>query len=129
MNIIAWRAFYSEDREFENGPDLLASFGDLPYDGLLSVALYYDESRPDGHPYRDIVSCLVEHAKSPYSHDYCFAVQSEAGPMFMFDAGPPAEIRRRYPGAIVKRGKGVDPETFKRVQQKVMASVECPTCN
>lgn len=129
MNIIGWRAFYTEDREYENGDDLLESFKTLPNDGLLSVVLYLDRNRPDGHPYREIVSCPAEFSKSPYSHDYCFAVQSENGPMFMFDPGPPKDIKKRYPGAIVKRGKGVDPDTFKQVQAKVMGSVECPECN
>jgi hypothetical protein len=129
MKIIGWRAFYTEGREYENGPDLLGSFSRPPDDGLLAVVLYHDRPRPDGRPVRTIVSCPLKFAQSPYGHDYCFAAPSEDGPLFMFDPGPPAEIERRYPGAIVKRGKGVDDETFARIRQKVMAAVECPVCS
>ena len=106
MNVTAWKAWYTEDRQFAS--DIAPGFDtvdwvDLPDDGVLLVVLYMDETGGHGKPYRQILS----------GSDWYFTAQSENGLMYMSNNDSPEENKLRYPGCILKRGKGVDMQTMK----------------
>jgi hypothetical protein len=130
MKIAGWRAWYTGDRIYTNGPDLLKSFVDLPDDGLLCLCVYHDEFAGDVR-YRTFVSCPPEQAQDPYSHDYCFGAESVQDLVFMFSKGPIKDIMSRYdiPRKNIKKGYGVDIMEFRRVNGLMTEAVDCPTCS
>lgn len=113
--IIGWRALYTEGREFVHCE---TAWADAPDDGLLVWVLYLNKRRPDGSPERMILD----------GKKWYFTAPSERGLAYLCNDDPPKINRLRYPGCILKQGKGVDLETLALRNAEAMAAVECPGC-
>lgn len=109
MRVIAWRAFYRGSRVYTSERTV---WEDLPGDGVLSIVLYFDEAAPSRDPLRRIME----------GSDYYFRAPGESGPIFGHSDETPESIRRRYPGASIKRGQWTDDETMHRITQQARAA-------
>lgn len=109
MRVKSWRAFHTEGR-IATGKSLSA-FKRLPKYGFLSLVLYFDEKRPDGKPYREIVD-----GKDHYVG---------WGDMRFLCSNDPVEVLEAdYPGCVVKYGKEIDFDDFKAVDAQAVAAVD-----
>ena len=80
-------------------------FAELPDDGVLEIVVYFDDGR------RNFLGAM----------DYYFYAPHADGPIYGSDIHTTAdEIRRRYPGAVVKRGKWVPEATMARVTAEAL---------
>ena len=114
MPVTAWRAYYTDDRAFASTE---TPWRDLPDDGVLLVRLYYDEFTRGGD---------VRYTKSLSGDDHYFHVPGTD--LFGCNNDPIPEIRARYPGAVVKRGKWTTHAEMQRVKADAKAA-PCPTDN
>ena len=84
-----------------------AEWAALPDDGLVEAVIYFDDGR------RNTLGAM----------DWYFYAPHPDGPIYGSDIyTTPDEIRRRYPGAIVKRGKWVPEETMARITAEALAA-------
>jgi len=99
---------------------------DLPDDGLLGIRWYEDkfkEPDPNGNTVRIGLKMT--------GMDYYFQAPGPNGIIMGADidhreVDRKEEIQRRYPGAVVKRGKWTDPDTFDDAWQDIKAATELP---
>lgn len=104
-----WRAWYTNGRTFNSDDD---AWSDLPHDGVLVIVVYLDEysGADDGVQHRYILD----------GSDWYFHVPDEG--IIGSNSDSASEILERYPGALLKRGKWTDPETFRAVKQAAVES-------
>ena len=107
----AWRVYYTDSREYSSAE---TDWAELPDDGVLLLRLYYDAFSRGG----------VRYTKSLSGDDYYFHVPGTD--LYGCNNDPPAEIRERYPGAVVKRGKWTTHAEMRRVQQR-SKEASCPS--
>lgn len=90
MTVQGWRAWYVGGQVYEG--TTFAQWHDLPADGVLVVMLYYDRDAAQGRPLRLSLS----------GDDYYWQT-----PAAVFGSSKDAQeqIKLRYPGASLKRGK------------------------
>lgn len=117
MKPVAWRALLIDGREITAKRRLLNAFGKLP-DGMnmLSLVLYFDEARPDGKPYREIVD----------GKDHYVAWNSPEGLKFFCSNDPIAKIETKYPGCVIKLGIEIPYEEFRATNAQAFAAVDPP---
>ena len=99
MRAIRWRAWV-EDLGAQDGFTLhqggLDEWADLPDDGIICVMIYFSQNAPSGMPLRRIA----------HSSDRYFMFIGPDGNWVIGDNNDDAsEISRRYPTAVIKRGK------------------------
>lgn len=83
------------------------AFEALPPDGVIEMAVYFDDGR------RNMLG----------GHDFYFYAPHRDGQIYGSESYTTEdEIKRRYPGAIVKRGKWVPEETMARVAELALAA-------
>lgn len=104
-----WRAYYSGGRRYtsrEHAPE------DLPRDGVLGIVKYLDRRTRGGVQYRQILS----------GDDHYFWWRGE----WFCNNDPPDEIERRFPGAMILRGKWTLSGEMDRVQAEMAEAREEP---
>lgn len=104
-----WRAYYAGGARFssrETKPE------ELPPDGLLGIVKYTGEFTTGGVPYRLILS----------GDDHYFFWQGE----WFCNRDSPEEIERRYPGALILRGKWTTDAEMERVRAEMDRAREVP---
>lgn len=101
--VIGWRIWYTCDRHFNSEQHEWAG---LPNDGVLCLKLFYEEMASGDERY----TLLLD------GDDYYFHTPDTN--LFGCSNDPPEEIRERYPGAIIKRGKWTTAEEFYRVKDR-----------
>lgn len=113
MKVIAWKAWYcggmavcSTEAEWENLPD----------DGMLGYVVLFNELKEDGKHHHRISTGRDWYWKSAGMRD---------DPIYGYSNDEPEEIRRRYPGANLKRGKWTDDPEMYRVSAE-MAEWDLP---
>jgi hypothetical protein len=111
MEVAGWRVWYigknvCEGRTFEQWERLLA-------DGVLFVKLYYDEKTSAGIPLALNLSGDDWYWQTP---DGVFGSSND----------PHAEIKKRYPGASIKRGKWGTVEEMDAANIAAIAAREGP---
>lgn len=106
---VAWRAWYVDGRTYDSRS---CRWRDLPDDGALGFRIYFLEMpAPDGLPQARVMS----------GSDYYFCVP---GVGYFDSDDEPAEIRRRYLGAIIKRGKWTTDREMIEVNRLMMDARE-----
>lgn len=113
MKTIAWRAFFTEGRTFSAKSNLVEVFRRLPEMGFLSLVLYHDEIRPDGHHYRTIVD----------GGDHYVAFN---GAEFKSVNTSIRKLNKEHPGCIIKLGTEIPREDFMVVNSLAMSAIELP---
>lgn len=104
-----WRAYYADGARYssrESRPE------DLPRDGVLGIVKYLDKRTQAGKPYRAILS----------GDDHYFYWQGE----WFSNSDPVDEIRRRYPGALLLRGRWTASAEMECVQAEMARAREEP---
>ena len=113
MKVAGWRAFYTEGRVFDSAT---IAWAGLPDDGVLVVVVYLDENGADGLPLRQLNSGTA----------WYFEFKSELDVAYLGNNAPREENEIRYPGCILKRGKGVDLATMDIVEKLAMEAKTAP---
>lgn len=111
MNVEGWRAYYTDGRAFDSATH---DWVDLPDDGLLVLVIYYDRWSGDG---------TVQQRMTLDGDDHYFHVPGTE--LFGCNNDPIEEIERRFPGAVVKRGKWTEATEFYYTKERAR-SAGCP---
>lgn len=109
MALVGWRAYFADGARYDSrgtAPE------ELPTDGVLGIVKYKPERTRAGKPYREILS----------GYDHYFWWRGE----WFGNSDPSDEIERRYPGALILRGKWVTNAEMKRVQADMARAREEP---
>lgn len=110
MTVIGWKVWFADGRVAAGAtPEEWAA---LPEDGVLIVMLYYDEFT-EADPelrYRRILQGNDSYWLSRGEADHIYGQSDEAA----------AAICERYPGAVVKRGKWTDDESYRLAAEAAM---------
>ncbi len=114
MKVIDWHVFYDDGKEFTSAR---TDWDSLPRDGVQAVVLYFDEVTKAGAPYRRIMS----------GHDFYFRADGSRGYIFADSDDPAGEIKKRYPGALILRGKWADEETHYAINFMASEAKEAPS--
>lgn len=103
MKVIAWKVWYTGGAAFCSDA---ASWNDLPDDGVLGVVTVFDDRHTGtGARLKRSIDGRDWYWRSP-------GIDGE--PIFGFSDDDPDEIRSRYPGAVLLRGKWAsDPEMYR----------------
>ena len=104
MNVVGWRAWYLGGRAFDSKTN---TWADLPDDGVIQIYLFMDtRDQTTRLPYR----------RGMAGSDFYWHVAGE-GVYGCCDASEmkPDEILKRYPGALIKRGRWVSQEEYDAV--------------
>lgn len=109
MTPVGWLAWYTEGRRYSSDE---TAWDDLPDDGALLFVVYFDRTTPGG----------VRHKRILSGADYYF----RQGPLLADTNDPPDEIRRRYPGAVIKRGKWTTDDDMARVLAEAKSAMTQP---
>jgi len=109
--VIAWVLYYADNvphtAVVDDAGKHIDYFKSLPDDGVQSWYLYKADGRREGHE----------------GSQWYYIVVTPEGIVYDSDArmANPEEIQKRYPGAIVKRGKRVSNEHFERIRHDAFA--------
>lgn len=114
MKPVAFRA-YHQSGETTAKRNLLNAFGRLP-DTMLHLVVYYDEARPDGWPFRDLVD----------GRDHYVAWDGPDGLKFFASNDPVRKIEAEFPGCTIKLGVEIAWDDFKEIDRAAVAAVEPP---
>lgn len=111
--IVALQAWFAGDRvfrgEFAGAAELIEWWRGLPDDGALAFRAWFNHRAP-----------VRLGARLSGCRWYFLLAQEDAA--LDGDDGPPEEIRRRYPQAILKRGQLVGIEEMRRVNEALRAA-------
>ena len=99
MNVIGWATWYDNNRIFTSED---AVWEDLPDDGIQAIVLFQDDSS------KNVIN----------GYDYYFKV----GDIFGGNNDNPRDTAKRYPGAVIKRGRWTTTEEIHRINSEVLAS-------
>jgi hypothetical protein len=114
MRVASWKAWYIGGRVFCSATH---AWADLPDDGMLFLKLYFDERTPDG----------VQLGQNCSGDDWYWHVPGTD--LYAHDSRQTRdEIERRYPGAILKRGKWTTPDEMQRVNAEANGQHEFKPC-
>lgn len=108
--IVAFRAWYTQRREYRfdcaTDEEFMEQFASLPGDGFLACKLFYDT-----------FSGKVRHARNISGDEWywAFMVPGEGIGFDHQSRVTREDIARRYPGAIIKRGKATSEADMARV--------------
>lgn len=100
MKVIGWRVWVDDGRIFTS----INHWADIPEDGIILMYIYKEGGYREGFS----------------GHDHYFHAPHSEGTIYGCNDDPIEEIEKRYPGAIVKKGKWVPPEVFERVQKEAV---------
>ena len=110
--IIAMQAWYGGGRvfkgDFENSQELIDWWRSLPDDGALGFRAWFNQFKP--------VRTGLRSSGMPW-----YFLLDQDDPALDGDHDP-LEIRRRYPNAILKRGKLVGVAEIERVNEEITAA-------
>ena len=108
--VVGWRIWYTNDREYSQRD---TDWSELPDDGVLALALYYDSWNHDNTIRHKMVLTGDDH----YFHD-------PESDIYGCNNDPIDEITERYdiPTEYIKRGKWTDSETMDSVHQQARDS-------
>lgn len=98
-----WRVWYDDGTVYDS---CRRDWAGLPDDGLLVKMLYYDDGT------RQIQQ----------GADYYFVAPHAEGDIHGASSAPLEVIRRRYPGAIVKRGRWAPDGYYRRICEEAHSS-------
>jgi len=111
--LIGWKAWVATQYGFTRYNSLQHTWEDLPEDGILAVRTYESKGfRFAGADY---------YFMAPGPNDVIFGIDYDRR-----DADVREEILKRYPGAVVRRGKWTDVETFDLVNNEMQAAEQWP---
>jgi hypothetical protein len=103
MEMIRWRAWYRGGGVFDSEE---TEWADLPDDGLLIVAILFNEYSRGGERYRRIMM----------GSDWCWLCELEGRWTLCEGNETKEEILERYPDAVLKRGAWTSDEELDRVR-------------
>lgn len=117
--IIGWRAWYEIADGWIVYDSNMMAWEDLPDDGMLALRWYEDTEKPNNPG--------IPNGLKLTGVDYYFMAPGPQGEIMGGDIdrreiNVKEEIKQRYPGAVVKRGKWTDPDTFDSAWQDVKAA-------
>lgn len=104
-----WRAYFVDGARYSSGETKPEQ---LPADGVLGIVKYKPERTQAGKPYREILS----------GYDHYFFWRGE----WFGNSDTRKDIERRYPGALILRGKWTTGAEMKRVQGEMDRAQEEP---
>lgn len=107
MKVIGWRIWYADGTSISSRE---SSWEDAPDDGVLFVMVYRDGG------YRMTMLGNDWYFRAPDIHGFGMIYGHQNG-------DTKAEILRRYPGAVIKRGKWVSDEHMEKVNAEALAAV------
>lgn len=121
MRILGWAAWFDTSSGVEVFSSKDTAWEDLPDDGVIYIMLYKDEG--DGQE-ANLNADRYTHREGMCGIDQYFMAPHHSGfPVYGSNNDTKEEIESRYPGAIIKRGKWVPAEVFRRVDMEAMKYV------
>ena len=99
MKEIGWRVWVDGGLIFDSREH---TWEDVPGDGIIEMYVYKEG----------------DYRESLCGHTYYYIAPHLEGFIYDSDNDPPDKIKKRYPGAIVKRGKRVPSEVMFRIQKE-----------
>lgn len=101
MDVVGWRAWYRGGRVYDSKT---TAWADLPDDGVIQIYLFMDErDKTSRMPYRRGMAC---------SDYYWYVPGEDVYGSCNADEMLPTEIIRRYPGALIKKGRWVSEQEY-----------------
>ena len=104
--LFAWRIWYTDDRHYNSE---YHEWNEIPDDGVLCLKLYYHDTAGDSG---------IRYTLLLDGDDHYFHVPDTN--LFGSSNDPVEEIRERYPGAVIKRGKWTTAEEFYETKQSAV---------
>jgi len=118
MRILGWAAWV----DTETGTEIYSSkdmeWEDLPDDGIIFIMLYKDTG--DG---QESNISYPTYTESLAGNDYYWKAPHHSGTIYGSGNDSLAEIKARYPGADIKRGKWVPHSLFEEVSLEALKYV------
>jgi len=106
--LIGWKAWVATQYGFTRYNSLQHKWEDVPKDGMLALRTYESELKSNKTPVGfKFLGC-----------DYYFMARR--------DKDVEKEIEKRYPGAIIRRGKWTDVVTFELARKEMEAAANWP---
>ena len=109
MHVIAWRAWYAGGASYCSSG---TSWDELPDDGVLGVVTIFSKRAPNGARLKRMIDGRDWYWRAP---------GLDGEPIYGFSDDDPDEIRDRYPGAELKRGKWTSDPEMSRVMAEMNA--------
>lgn len=99
MKVIGWRVWVDGGLTFESRWHRWEEVGN---DGIIKMYIYKEEGYREGFG----------------GHDHYFHAPHSEGTIYGCNNDSVEEIEKRYPGAVVKKGKWVPPEVMERIDRE-----------
>ncbi len=109
MEVLGWRAWYAGGTVYDSRS---TTWANLPDDGALAFVIYFAGNIPGG-----VHSSL---RRIMTGTDYYFLVGPD---LYAQSDDAPEEITRRYPGAILKRGRWAPDYEMMAAHETAMAAI------
>lgn len=118
MNVLGWAAWVDTEDGLKTFDSKEHSWDDIPDDGVVFIMLYKQEG--DGQ-YEGL--SRVTHRETMVGVDHYFMAKHREGDIYGSNNDSMEEIKRRYRGAKIKRGKWVPYEFFEEVRKEAIKYV------
>ena len=115
MIILGWAAWVDTPERVEIYSSKETDWSALPDDGIIFIMLYKDEG--DG---QESNISYPAYRESLAGNDFYWKAPHHAGTIYGSGNDPLAEIKRRYPGASIKRGKWVPHQFFEKIRREAI---------
>ena len=112
MRILGWAAWVDTKTGTEIYSSKETEWADLPDDGIIFIMLYKDEG--DGQV-ENLTRYTHRENMSGVDH-YFMAPHSSGMPIYGSNNDSITSIKKRYPGAIIKKGKWIPHELFQQIR-------------
>lgn len=102
LGVLGWRVWYDDGTVFDSRRH---RWVDLPEDGVLVRMIYYRDGR-----------------QIQQGMDYYYEAPHGSGEPILGTARATDDLARRYPGAVIKRGRWAPDAYYRRIVDAAMAS-------
>lgn len=101
MKVLGWRFYIDGGFVFDSRNN---NWNEVSSDGVIIGYLYKEQG------YKEEMCGSDRYFQAPHSEGIIYGHSNDSE----------QEIKKRYPGAVVKRGKWVPPEVFSRIQKEAV---------
>ena len=107
MKVVGWRVWVDGEGIYDSHNN---TWDSVPSDGIIEMVTYKEGG------YREMFS----------GHDHYFHAPHSKGTIYGCNNDSMDEIKRRYPGAVIKKGKWIPSEEMAKIQKDIAINYRWP---